>query len=103
MSRFFDALKEASLSRSKPNGSEGGENWEALVPDGRELLHEAIASAATAAAPAVAPEPERSASPAAPQEALVDLLGAPPQNRPIAPKVQIAFDPKARLITNAAD
>jgi protein-tyrosine kinase len=109
MSRFFDALKEASRSRSKPNESEGGENWEALVPGGSELLNEAIASAATAAAPALAPEPERSAPPAIPQEALFDLLGAQPQygaqpeNRPLAPKVQITLDPKARLITNTGD
>jgi capsular exopolysaccharide synthesis family protein len=40
-----------------------------------------------------------------PQEALFDLLSGvqPPPSRPPTPKVQIAFDPRARLITNAAD
>src|SRR6266849_4435099 len=102
MSRFFDALKEASRSRSKPNESDGGENWEALVPDAsdlldaRELLKEAIASAAVTA-PVLAPEPERSEPPAVLHEELADL-GAQPQHRPLAPKIQISFDPKARLI-----
>ena len=76
MSRFFDALKEASRSRSKPNESDGGGNWEALVPDAtqlldaNELLKEAMASAA-APAPALAPEPEREEPPAALPEELV--------------------------------
>ena len=101
MSRFFDALKEASRSRQKPNESEAEGNWEAVLPDGSELLMESIASA-TAAAPVMAPEPELRQSPAVLQEELADLI-APPEKRPPAPKVQITFDPKARLITNAAD
>src|SRR5580765_7128085 len=104
MSRFFDALKEASRSRSKPNESEAEGNWEAVIPNGSELLMEAIASA-TAAAPVMAPEPEPNQSPAPlheEHEVLVDL-SAQAQNRLLAPKIQITFDPKARLITNAAD
>ena len=47
MSRFFDALKEASRSRSTAERERrSARNWEALVPDGNELLNEAIASAA---------------------------------------------------------
>jgi capsular exopolysaccharide synthesis family protein len=107
MSRFFDALKEASRSRSKPNDIDDVGNWETLVPDApqlldaNELLKEAMASAA-APAPAFAPAPEREEPPAALPE---ELLGpvARPAARPVAPKVQISFDPKARLITNTAD
>ena len=105
MSRFFDALKEASRSRPKPNESEAEGNWEAVLPNGSELLMESIASATAAApvmAPERAPEPEHRQSPAVLQEELAELV-APPKIRPPAPKVQITFDPKARLITNAAD
>ena len=107
MSRFFDALKEASRSRPKPKEGEAEGNWEAVLPNGSELLMESIASA-TAAAPVMAPERKREAepeprqSPAALREEPAELV-APAESRPPAPKVQITFDPKARLITNAAD
>ena len=99
MSRFFDALKEASRSRSNANPI-GGE-WGTLTSNGNELLNEAIASAAVTL-PISTAEPERTETPALPHEELADLA-TEPQIGPLTPKIRIALDPKARLITNTPD
>lgn len=112
MSRFFDALKEASRARSTPNGNPVREDWDAVASHGNELLNEMMASAA-AASPALAPEPEQTPVPELlrpeltetlplPQSELADLA-AQPQNGSVPYDSRIVFDPKARLITNAAD
>lgn len=101
MSRFFDALKEASRSRPNADGNPAGGEWETLASNGNELLSEAIASAAVAH-PVLTPEPKLTEMPALPPRDLPDLAAPPPDNSP-APKIQIALDPAARLITNTAD
>src|SRR5260370_33895786 len=72
MSRFFDALKEASRSRSNAYGNPVGGGWETLASNGNELLNEAIATAA-AAQPVWTPEPKLTATPAFPPKALQEL------------------------------
>lgn len=102
MSRFYDALKEASRSPSKANGNPV-EGAGGVVSDGNELLNRAITSAPVTP-PALTPEsePERSETPALPHDELVELA-ARPETGSVAPKIRIVFDPRARLITNAAD
>jgi capsular exopolysaccharide synthesis family protein len=98
MSRFYDALREASRSLPKSNGNTVGGT---LAPDGNELRDEAIACAA--AIPTVlAPDPESTEMAEASVDELVEL-GTPPNNGLFASKVHTAFDPKARLVTNAPD
>src|ERR1035441_9010317 len=98
MSRFYDALREASRSLPKSNGNTVGGT---LAPDGTELRNEAIACAA--AIPTVlAPDPESTEMAEASVDEFVEL-GTPPKNGPFASKVHTAFDPKARLVTNVPD
>src|ERR1017187_4977778 len=100
MSRYYDALKEADRLRSKAIGNHDGEESRTLQPEAAALLTEVLAGARIAP-PVLTPELEREAPPAFPH----DLAGMDTQ-RPgdsIAPKIPIALDPKARLITNAAD
>ena len=98
MSRFYDALREASRSLPKSNGNTVGGT---LAPDGNELRDEAIACAA--AIPTVlAPDPESTEMAEASVDEFVEL-GTPPKNGPFASKVHTAFDPKARLVTNVPD
>jgi capsular exopolysaccharide synthesis family protein len=98
MSRFYDALKEASRSLSKANGNPVGGT---LASDGNELLNEAIARAAVTP-PVLTPDPGPAEMAAMLDDELVDR-GAQPQNSSFATKVHVAFDLKARLVTNAAD
>ena len=100
MSRFYDALKEAGRSRSKVSGDAVAGDG-AFVSDVNELLYEAVSRAAVTP-PVSTPEPELTETPVFPHEESVDLA-TQPQNGSIAPKIQIVFDPKARLIMNAAD
>src|SRR5260370_20850382 len=98
MSRFFDALKEASRSRSNANGNPVGGEWETLASNGNELLNEAIATAAVAH-PVLTPQPKLTATPALPHKDLPDLATRP-QDNSLAPTIHIALDPAAPLITN---
>ena len=100
MSRFYDALKEASRSQSNANGNPLGGGG-ALVSDVSEPLHEAIASAPVTP-PVLTPEPVLTETPALPHDELVDLA-TQPRNGSFPPKIRIVFDPKARLMMNAAD
>jgi len=98
MSRFYDALKEASRSLSKADGNPVGGT---LASDGNELLNEAIARAAVTP-PVLTPDPGPAEMAAMLDDELVDR-GTQPQNSSFATKVHVAFDLKARLVTNAAD
>jgi capsular exopolysaccharide synthesis family protein len=98
MSRFYDALKEASRSLSKANGNPVGGT---LASDGNELLNEAIARAAVTP-PVLTPDPGPAEMAAMLDDEFVDR-GTRPQNSSFATKVHVAFDLKARLVTNAAD
>ncbi|MCX6628938.1 MAG: CpsD/CapB family tyrosine-protein kinase [Candidatus Solibacter sp.] len=107
MSRFFDALKEASRSQLPANGRPaGGEG--ALVSNGNELLEGMIASAPVAP-PVLTPEPELTPEtelPGTPALSLDDEpaeLSTEPQHGSFVPKIRIVFDPRARLIVNAVD
>jgi protein-tyrosine kinase len=97
MSRFYDALKEASRSLPKANGDTVGGTLES---DGNELWNAAIASAA-ATPPVLTPDPEPTERAEMPDHELD--LGTQPQNGSFASKVHTAFDPKARLVTNVPD
>jgi capsular exopolysaccharide synthesis family protein len=101
MSRYYEALKEADRLRSKATGNHDGGKSRPLEPQATELLNEAI-TGARIAPPLLTPEPERQGLPAFPEQDLVDFDTQPPSDS-IAPKISIAFDPKARLITNAAN
>jgi capsular exopolysaccharide synthesis family protein len=102
MSRFYDALKEARRSHPKPDGNSGEDEWDF--------------GTSGAAVPVLQPEtnessPEREI-PEPPLDSLHDDLlnlaaiprkvGASSNDAPRA-KVEIAFDPKARLLPHAAD
>src|ERR1035438_5292830 len=100
MSRYYDALKEADRLRSKAIGNHDGREAP-LEAEATELLNEAIAGARIAP-PVLTPATEWKGRPAFPQQDLVDFDTQPPSDS-IAPKISIAFDPKARLITNAAN
>jgi capsular exopolysaccharide synthesis family protein len=103
MSRFFEALKEADRLRSKAPVSHGGLEPRPLNAQATNLLDEALAG--TRMAPPVLtpePEPERKAPSAFPEQDLADLDTLRLSDS-TAPRIPIAFDPTARLITNAAD
>src|ERR1035441_8208863 len=100
MSRYYDALKKADRLRAKAIGNHDGRRAP-LEAEATELLNEAIAGARIAP-PVLTPATEWKGRPAFPQQDLVDFDTQPPSDS-IAPKISIAFDPKARLITNAAD
>ena len=101
MSRFFDALKEASRSRPNVNENPAGGEWETLATNGNELLNEAIASAAVTHTVST-PEPKLTATPALLPKDVPDLA-ARPEDKSFGSKIQIALDTGARLITNTAD
>jgi capsular exopolysaccharide synthesis family protein len=99
MSRFFNALKEAS--RSQSNGmSPVREEWEALAAGTNELLNEAITTAA-AVPPIPVEEPEITEK-VLPRVDLTESSGHQ-QYGPVADDTRIVIDPTARLITNAAN
>ena len=112
MSRFFDALKEASRSRPTTNESPVQQDWDALASDGNDLLTEALASVA-APRTHLAEEREQAVTAELPHPDLTEILSPPvngmahhppePQTAPTASDTRIVFDPKARLITNAAN
>jgi capsular exopolysaccharide synthesis family protein len=107
MSRFYDALKEASRTRPQADAksatwtaafdlkqAEGNGATAAMTSDVNELLNEAMAAAAVNP-PVQAPEPELAGTPELPHAgASVPVF---------VPQGRIVFDPAARSITNAAD
>ncbi len=123
MSRFFDALKEASRSRPTTNGSPVREDWEALASNGNELLtndlssrrsddrgagecrgsaHGSGARNRTEASTAELPRPELTELLSLPEDGPTDVPPQPQTHPPVS-DTRIVFDPKARLITNAAN
>src|ERR1035438_5897976 len=88
MSRFYDALKEASRSQSNANGNPLGGGG-ALVSDVNEPLHETIASAPVTP-PVLTPEPVLTETPALPHDELVDLA-TQPRTGSFPPKIPIVF------------
>jgi capsular exopolysaccharide synthesis family protein len=103
MSRFFDALKEASRSRPNANGNAARDEWQAVETDAHELLNEAISSAAVTPS-VLRPEPKRTETPvpALPHGGPVETA-TQQQNGAFSPTTRIALDPKARLIANTSD
>ena len=99
MSRFYHALKEAS--RSKLNGNPVGSE-EALASAVDELLNEPTTSRPVRPH-ASEPDPQRIETPALPHDELTDLAPQPQDALRASEIPKIAFDPKARLIMNAAD